>query len=106
MFFVADGMTPTNTGFESAVRAFLGALLPDSPFLMAFMEGSSGYDVHGTRFPSVQITPRFLDELLRGSSRHGGPVFSGRTTASERCGLVTTRCCSLPDSPQWSHDEQ
>ena len=40
MFFVADGMTTDEEEFESAVRAFLDALLPGSPFLMAFMEGS------------------------------------------------------------------
>ena len=31
---------------------------------MAFMEGSTGYEVRGTRFPSVKITPRSLDALL------------------------------------------
>ena len=64
MFFVADGMTTDEAEFELAVRKFLAALLPGSPFLMAFMEGSSGYDVHGTRFPSVKVTPRSLDALL------------------------------------------
>lgn len=64
MFFVADGMTTDEAEFEAAVRAFLGALLPGSPFLMAFMEGSTGYDVRGRRFPSVKVTPRSLDALL------------------------------------------
>jgi hypothetical protein len=64
MFFVADGMTTDEAEFEAAVRAFLNALLPGSPFLMAFMEGSTGYDVDGRRFPSVKITPRSLDALL------------------------------------------
>ena len=64
MFFVADGMTTDQAEFEAAVRTFLAALLPGSPFLMAFMEGSRGYDVHGTRFPSVRVTPRSLDALL------------------------------------------
>lgn len=64
MFFVADGMTTDEAEFETAVRAFLDALLPGSPFLMAFMEGSTGYDVRGRRFPSVKITPRSLDALL------------------------------------------
>jgi hypothetical protein len=48
----------------TAVRAFLGALVPGSPFLMAFMEGSTGYDVHGIRFPSVRVTPDSLDAML------------------------------------------
>jgi len=64
MFFVADGMTTDEKEFKLAVRAFLGALLPGSPFLMAFMEGSSGYEVHGKPFPSVNITQRSLDALL------------------------------------------
>jgi hypothetical protein len=64
MFFVADGMTTDRIEFESGVRAFLNALVPGSPFLMAFMEGSSGYDVHGRWYPSVTLTPRFLDALL------------------------------------------
>lgn len=59
-------MTADRGEFEAAVRAFLGALRPGSPFLMAFMEGSTGYDVRGRRFPSVTITPRSLDELLAG----------------------------------------
>lgn len=64
MFFVADGMSSEEAEFESAVRSFLGALTPGAPFMMAFMEGSAGYDVSGVRFPSVRVTPRSLDELL------------------------------------------
>lgn len=64
MFFVADGMTTDEAEFESAVRSFLGALMPGSPFMMAFMEGSLGYDVHGVRFPAVKVTSRSLDALL------------------------------------------
>jgi hypothetical protein len=64
MFFVADGITTDEAEFKSAVRKFLDALLPGSPFLMAFMEGSSGYDVHGIQFPSVRVTERSLDALL------------------------------------------
>jgi hypothetical protein len=64
MFFVADGMTTDEEEFDSAVRAFIDALLPGSPFLMAFMEGSGGYDVRGVPFPSVMVTERSLDSLL------------------------------------------
>ena len=64
MFFVADGMTTDAAEFELAVRSFLNALKPGSPFMMAFMEGSSGYDVHGVRFPAVRVTPESLDALL------------------------------------------
>jgi hypothetical protein len=64
MFFVADGMTTDEAEFELAVRSFLSALMPGSPFIMAFMEGSEGYVVHGVRFPAVKVTPRSLDALL------------------------------------------
>jgi hypothetical protein len=64
MFFVADGMTTVQAEFEAGVRTFLAALLPGSPFLMAFMEGSRGYEVDGKPFPSVEITPRSLAALL------------------------------------------
>jgi len=82
MFFVADGMTADEEEFESAVRAFLRALVPGSPFLMAFMEGSTGYVVHGTQFPSVKITERSLDALLAGLPVTGTSVL--RTDNSVR----------------------
>lgn len=74
MFFVADGMTTEENEFEAAVRAFLDALVPGSPFLMAFMEGSRGYEVHGMPFPSVEVTPRLLDALLAGLPVSGTSV--------------------------------
>jgi|SRR5579862_6109867 len=64
MFFVADGMTEDEAEFESAVRSFLNALMPGSPFIMAFMEGSTGYDVDDTRYPAVKVTPDSLGALL------------------------------------------
>ena len=66
MFFVADGMTTDEDEFERAVRRFLDALLPGSPFLMAFMEGSEGYDVSDLQFPSVKVTQDSLKSLLAG----------------------------------------
>jgi hypothetical protein len=64
MFFVADGMTTDAGEFELAIRSFLNALKPGSPFMMAFMEGSNGYDVHGVSFPAVRVSPDSLDALL------------------------------------------
>ena len=64
MFFVADGLTEDRAEFEVAVRTFLRALVPGSPFLMAFMEGSTGYEVRGVRFPSVRLTLPSLEALL------------------------------------------
>jgi hypothetical protein len=64
MFFVADGLTEDEAEYETAVRSFLGALVPGSPFFMAFMENSTGYNVHGVPYPSVRVTPSSLDDLL------------------------------------------
>jgi hypothetical protein len=64
MFFVADGMSSEETEFEAAVRSFLAALTPGAPFMMTFMEGSSGYDVSGVSFPGFRVTPGSLDGLL------------------------------------------
>lgn len=66
MFFVADGMTSEEAEFEAAVRSFLSALTPGAPFMMAFMEGSAGYDVSGIRFPAVRVTLESLHKLLAG----------------------------------------
>ena len=81
MFFVADGMTTDEAEFEAAVRSFLGALVPGSPFLMAFMEGSRGYDVRGIRFPAVKVTPAPWTHSSP-TSRSTAPAFCGRTTRS------------------------
>jgi NNMT/PNMT/TEMT family protein len=64
MFFVADGITSDEAEFECAVRSFLGALKPGAPFMMAFMEGSTGYNVGGVSFPAVRVTPESLNRLL------------------------------------------
>jgi hypothetical protein len=64
MFFVADGISEDTAEFESAVRSFLGSLIPGSPFMMAFMEGSTGYEVSGVNFPAVRISRDSLDNLL------------------------------------------
>lgn len=64
MFFVADGISEDQAEFEAAVRSFLAALEPGAPFVMAFMEGSPGYDVGGIGFPAVNVSHRSLVELL------------------------------------------
>jgi hypothetical protein len=64
MFFVADGITEDEEEFSYAVSSFLGALTPGAPFMMAFMEGSSGYEVSGVSFPAVRVTPQSLEALL------------------------------------------
>lgn len=64
MFFVADGISSDETEFESAVRSFLGALMPAAPFMMAFMEGSAGYEINGVGFPAVNVSRDSLGALL------------------------------------------
>jgi hypothetical protein len=64
MFFVADGISSNQAEFELAVSRFVAALTPGSPFVMAFMEGSTGYEVSGVRFPSVVVRQDELTRLL------------------------------------------
>jgi hypothetical protein len=57
MFFVAESITEDPTEFRAALARFVGALKPGAPFAAAFMAGSQGYPVAGTRFPALPITP-------------------------------------------------
>lgn len=57
MFFVAESITEDPVEFRAAVAAFVGALTPGAPFAAAFMAGSNGYPVNGTRFPALPIKP-------------------------------------------------
>jgi hypothetical protein len=57
MFFVAESITEDPGEFRAAVARFAGALKPGAPFATAFMAGSDGYPVAGTRFPALPITP-------------------------------------------------
>jgi NNMT/PNMT/TEMT family len=82
MFFVADGITSDEAEFESAVRSFINALTPSAPFMMAFMEGSSGYDVSGVSFPAVKVTLESLSTLLAGLPVTGAKIV--RTDNSAR----------------------
>lgn len=55
MFFVAESISGDRGEFERAVKVFVGALRPGSPFAAAFMENSLGYEVGGYPFPAVQV---------------------------------------------------
>jgi hypothetical protein len=57
MFFVAESITEDPAEFRKAVAHFVGALKPGAPFATAFMAGSDGYTVAGTRFPALPVTP-------------------------------------------------
>jgi hypothetical protein len=57
MFFVAENITANPGEFRAAIACFVGALTPGASFAAAFMAGSDGYEVAGTVFPAVSITP-------------------------------------------------
>lgn len=82
MFFVADGISSDEAEFDAAVRSFLGSLMPGSPLIMAFMEGSSGYEVNGVGFPAVKINIESLASHLRALPVTGTSVL--RTNNSVR----------------------
>jgi hypothetical protein len=56
MFFVAESITRDPGEFAKAIKRFIGALEPNSPFAAAFMSGSEGYTVGDVTFPAVPIT--------------------------------------------------
>ena len=56
MFFVAESITEDPAEFRAALARFVGALRPGAPFAAAFMAGSHGYPVAGTRFPALPIS--------------------------------------------------
>jgi hypothetical protein len=62
MFFVAESITEDPAEFRAAIESFVGALAPGAPFAAAFMAGSDGYRVAGTRFPALYITPDDVTE--------------------------------------------
>lgn len=64
MFFVAESITQDPAEFSAAVAAFIGALTPGAPFAAAFMAGSDGYAVRGTRYPALPIKPDDVRRLL------------------------------------------
>lgn len=70
MFFVAESITEDYLQFTDAIKNFLGALRPGSPFAAAFMVGSGGYPVKGVRFPAVKtdaddIVAQFAGRVAR-----------------------------------------
>ncbi|MEU6745525.1 hypothetical protein ABZ914_04810 [Spirillospora sp. NPDC046719] len=72
MFFVAESISSQVAGFRAATRGFLRALRPGSPFAAAFMENSAGYDVGGTSFPAVPVSPADLREVMAGLTEEVG----------------------------------
>lgn len=66
MFFVAESITEDYIQFTDAIRNFLGALAPGSPFAAAFMVGSGGYPVKGVRFPAVKTSADDIESHFAG----------------------------------------
>jgi hypothetical protein len=64
MFFVACSMSADAKEFYRSVRSFLGALKPDAPFAAAFMTGSTGYEIAGTKFPAVSVDKAMIRKAM------------------------------------------
>lgn len=75
MFFVAESITEDPGEFRAAIASFVGALKPGAPFATAFMAGSDGYPVAGTRFPALPITP---DDVTLGFTELGARGLSAK----------------------------
>lgn len=65
MFFVAESISDLETEFEAALEGFLLALRPGGLVMAAFMEGSTGYDVGGIRFPAFAIEAGQVEAVAR-----------------------------------------
>ncbi|HEU5469559.1 MAG TPA: SCO2525 family SAM-dependent methyltransferase [Actinophytocola sp.] len=65
MFFVAESITQRREEFTAAVNHFINALRPDSPFAVAFMEDSRGYEVAGRSYPSTPVSCAEVWRCLR-----------------------------------------
>lgn len=68
MFFVAESITQDAGEFDAALACFVRALKPGAPFAAAFMAGSCGYRVAGTKFPALPID---TDDVRRRFSELG-----------------------------------
>lgn len=94
MFFVAESMSNHRDEFEEAVARFLGALVPDAPFAIAFMENSLGYTVGDRDFPAYPVTETDVRRCLDKYAKHdvtriaipGKPVRDGYTGMLVACG--------------------
>lgn len=64
MFFVACSMSADAKEFYRAVHRFLRALKPDAPFAAAFMTGSTGYEIKGTKFPAVSVDEAMIRKAV------------------------------------------
>lgn len=64
MFFVAESITEDRDEFCSALRSFVDALKPGSPFATAFMAGSDGYPVADVPYPAVPVTAGQVHECF------------------------------------------
>jgi hypothetical protein len=98
MFFVAESITSELAEFTAAVDGFLKVLRPGSPFFIAFMEGSIGYEVAGIPFPAVAIDRNDVANCLAGRAEgvvvdrvemgSGPKLRDGYTGLLVACGLA------------------
>jgi len=66
MFFVAESITTVRAEFSAALTGFCRLLKPGAPFVVTFMEKSSGYDVKGQHFPALSVDQDDIDRELAG----------------------------------------
>jgi hypothetical protein len=70
MFFMTDGITDDPVEFKARMRRLLTALKPGAPFLLALMEGFTGYELQGVSFPpGVFLLPQAGSGFLAASTR-------------------------------------
>lgn len=83
MFFVAESLSTEPDEFHGAVECFARALEPGSPYVAAFMEGSTGYSVGGEHFPACSVDEADVRKAL----------------ASHTDGEVQIARVGIPDAP-------
>lgn len=97
MFFVAESITSERAEFHAAVQRFLGVLVPNAPFAIAFMEHSAGYTVGDRHFPATDIgqqevrdylTVRASEVLVEHVGTGTNPLRDGYSGMVMACGRV------------------
>jgi len=86
MFFVAESITEEFTEFCEAIGRFAGALQAGAPFAAAFMAGSLGYEVDGTRFPALKVTSDDVRECFEKFGANELSVSANETSPGVRPG--------------------
>lgn len=109
MFFVAESVTEEREEFEAVIAGFLRSLRPGSPYAIACMENSNGYDVAGTWYPALPVTPTDLfttimacQDVIGGELVHvrriGVPEQDGPLREGHHGMILATGCTAKPQT--------